>query len=292
MIQYETKYDLNNGQGWIFFMSAGSGIISAEYNRGTIQCKWDGEILKGEFIDTVSKGQGLIQFHFNENGFDAKWKAGLDEGPMKGEWTGKLGSYIPSNDVILTGSGIDGYKRYISSYLPKEKCEEETIEIFDGENIPSEFITPLGKKYFQDLLPEIEVICLDLDNDESAKGRGGNWVYSIIYHIPSGSLLRYNFWEGDTFMEQYFDSKVILLSGYSRDMESYRGLWNIKGVFSRNEDNWDIGFKDNDLRKIDNPNVISDNVVERIKNSISAKTIYQFVQDVISFLDSKPLNLR
>jgi hypothetical protein len=59
MIQYETKYDLNNGQGWIFFMSAGSGISSAEYNRGTIQCKWDGEILKGEFIDTVSKRQAL-----------------------------------------------------------------------------------------------------------------------------------------------------------------------------------------------------------------------------------------
>jgi hypothetical protein len=292
MIHYETKYDLNNGQGWIVFMSAGSGIISAEYNRGTIQCKWDGEILKGEFIDTVSKGQGLIEFHFNENGFNAKWKAGLDEGPMKGKWTGKLGIYIPNNDVILTGSGIDGYKRYISYYLPKEKWEEETIEIFDGENIPSEFITPLGKKYFQELLPEIEVICLDLDNDESAKGIGGNWVYSIIYHIPSGSLLRYNFWEGDTFMEQYFDSKVILLSGYSRDMESYRGLWNIKGVVPRNEDNWDIGFKDNELRNIDNPNVISDDVIERIKNSISAKTIYQFVQDVISFLDSKQLNLR
>ncbi len=98
MIQYNKQYDLNNGQGWIVFKSSGSGIVSAEYNRGTIQGMWDGETLKGEFIDTVSKGQGLIEFQFNENGFNAKWKAGLDEGPMKGKWVGIL---MNLNDLDL-----------------------------------------------------------------------------------------------------------------------------------------------------------------------------------------------
>ncbi len=280
MIQYNKQYDLNNGQGWIVFKSAGSGIVSAEYNRGTIQGMWDGETLKGEFIDTVSKGQGLIEFQFNENGFNAKWKAGLDEGPMKGKWVGKLENSLSQNDTLFSGKGIEGYKRYLSYYLSKDE--------FDGENIPKEFITPLEKKYFQELLPDLDVISFEIDNDERAKDKGGNWSYTIFYHIPSGSLLRSNFTLGaETFGEQYFDSKVILLSGYSIDMKSYRGLWNVRGVVPYTEDRWDISFWDTSLKSVSNPDVISDDIIERVKSVVNANLIYEFVEDVIELLNSK-----
>ncbi len=280
MIQYNKQYDLNNGQGWIVFKSVGSGIVSAEYNRGTIQGMWDGETLKGEFIDTVSKGQGLIEFQFNENGFNAKWKAGLDEGPMKGKWVGKLENSLSQNDTLFSGKGIEGYKRYLSYYLSKDE--------FNGENIPKEFITPLEKKYFQELLPDLDVISFELDNDERAKDKGGNWSYVIFYHIPSGSLLRNNFTLGEeSFAEHFVDSKVILLSGYSIDMKSYRGLWNIKGVVPPTEDRWDISFWDTSLKNVWNPDVISDDIIERVKSVINANLIYEFVEDVIELLNSK-----
>ena len=280
MIQFEKNYDINDGNGSVTFKKVDDLTVEAVYNRGTIKAKWDGDILKGIYTDKVSNGYGLINFSFNENTFEAKWKAGTEEGPMKGKWKGKLENNRSENSIVWSGKGIEGYKRYISYYLPAEE--------FDGQNIPKEFYVQLENKYFQELLPDLDVICFDLDNDDSAKNRGGNWVYSIIYHIPSGSLLRYNFWQGETFGEQYFDSKVIVLSDYSKDMGSYRGLWNIKGPVPRNEDNWDIGFTDNNsLRKIENPGVISEELIDRIKNNVNANLIFQFVKDVIELLNSK-----
>ena len=280
MIQFNIKYDLNNGDGWIIFKSGGSEIVSAEYNRGTIQGNWDGETLKGQFIDTVSKGQGLIEFRFNENGFEAKWKAGIDEGPMKGKWLGKLPNTISKIDNILSGKGIEGYKRYISYFLSNDE--------FDGENIPSEYIVPLEKKFFQDLLPNLEVLSFELDNDENAKNEGGNWSYTIFYHIPSGSILRSIFTIGaDSFGKQFFDSNVIKLNEYSIDMQSYRGLWNIRGIVPPTEDRWDISLWDNSIKNVFHPDSISGINIEHITASINADVIFEFVTEIINLLKSK-----
>ena len=70
----------------------------------------------------------------------------------------------------------------------------------------------------------------------------------------------------------------------------YNGLWNVKGVVPRNEDNWDLGFTDNNIvRKLDNPGVISEELIEKIKNNISSNTdqIFLLVMDVIELLKSK-----
>lgn len=88
MIQFEKTYDINDGNGSVTFKKVDDSTVEAVYNRGTIRGTWDGEILKGTFIDDVSNGNGLIHFTFNDNGFEAKWKSGLEEGPMKGKWVG------------------------------------------------------------------------------------------------------------------------------------------------------------------------------------------------------------
>ena len=90
MIQFEKKYDINDGNGSVTFKKIDEKTVEAVYNRGVIKAAWDGETLKGVFNDDVSNGSGLIHFTFNDNGFDAKWKAGIEDGPMKGKWTGKL----------------------------------------------------------------------------------------------------------------------------------------------------------------------------------------------------------
>ena len=90
MIQFEKTYDINDGNGTVTFKKVDDLTVEAVYNRGTIKGTWDGETLKGSFIDNVSNGNGLIHFTFNDNGFEAKWKSGLEEGPLKGKWFGKI----------------------------------------------------------------------------------------------------------------------------------------------------------------------------------------------------------
>lgn len=90
MILYDTEYSLNDGRGTITFQKGSGDSVSAVYNRGTIHAKWDGNILKGTFIDTTSKGEGLIEFTFSENTLEARWKGGTDPGPMRGKWSGVI----------------------------------------------------------------------------------------------------------------------------------------------------------------------------------------------------------
>jgi hypothetical protein len=104
MIQYNEEYSLNDGKGCIVFQKGSEDAVSAIYNRGTIHAKWDGNVLKGTFIDTISKGQGLIEFTFDEDCLEAKWKGGIVPGAMRGRWKGILSSAIevsiPSNETV------------------------------------------------------------------------------------------------------------------------------------------------------------------------------------------------
>jgi hypothetical protein len=156
MIQYNIKYDLNNGQGWISFEKAGEGFVSAQYNRGTIQGHWDGDKLKGQFIDTVSNGKGLIEFSFNETGFEAKWKAGIEEGPMKGKWVGKLEiqkSTIPTQLSSVHFEELIGIVKVLSFNIDNtyeaidEKGGDERFKLsFDLENqlmLPESIFPPV-----------------------------------------------------------------------------------------------------------------------------------------------------
>ena len=154
MIQFNIKYDLNNGDGWIIFKSGGSGIVSAEYNRGTIQGNWDGETLKGQFIDTVSKGQGLIEFRFNENGFEAKWKAGIDEGPMKGKWMGLISSSKTIDDFNnLNDPSYNGFLKTSTNMLKGYLTNNENYELSSTDKLISELeegdITNSMQEYFR-----------------------------------------------------------------------------------------------------------------------------------------------
>jgi uncharacterized tellurite resistance protein B-like protein len=57
--------------------------------------------LKGEFVNNTFKGQwknkgmeGLIEFIITGDTLEGNWKKGLDPGPMKGKWEGKLQQII------------------------------------------------------------------------------------------------------------------------------------------------------------------------------------------------------
>ncbi len=134
MIQFEKNYDINDGNGSVTFKKNDEKTVEAVYNRGVIKAACDGETLKGVFNDNVSNGSGLIHFTFNDNGFDAKWKAGIEDGPMKGKWTGKLTdskepTLLKKNQIInpLTKETIEVYveafEEELDWYLAKTECE-------------------------------------------------------------------------------------------------------------------------------------------------------------------------
>jgi hypothetical protein len=61
--------------------------------------------LKGEYINNTFKGQwknkgleGLVEFTITDNKLEENWKKGLEPGPMKGKWEGKLVNSISSNE--------------------------------------------------------------------------------------------------------------------------------------------------------------------------------------------------
>ena len=61
--------------------------------------------LKGEFVNNTFKGQwknkgmeGLIEFIITGDTLEGNWKKGLDPGPMKGKWEGKLVDSTSNNE--------------------------------------------------------------------------------------------------------------------------------------------------------------------------------------------------
>lgn len=81
--------------------------------------------LKGEFINNTFKGQwknkdmeGLVEFTITDDTLEGNWKKGLDPGPMKGKWEGKL--------LNTSSNKIDRTER--NNVITKHVNELNTIE--------------------------------------------------------------------------------------------------------------------------------------------------------------------
>jgi hypothetical protein len=131
MIKFNDIYIINNGQESIVFKEGKGNTISGEYNDGTLTGTLEGDVLKATFHNKKTNSAGLIEFEFNENGFSAKWKQGVEEGPMRGKWEGKLEENImkdnsESGTFILI---VDGYEIEVSGKnLEKELVWADILE--------------------------------------------------------------------------------------------------------------------------------------------------------------------
>jgi len=121
MIKFNEIYSINNGQETIVFSEGKGSSISGKYDSGTLTGKLEDNILKATYHNKKNNGAGLIEIEFNENGFNAKWKQGLEEGPMRGKWEGKLEQLIESNITMnLLVINLEDRKVEVSDYS-KEK---------------------------------------------------------------------------------------------------------------------------------------------------------------------------
>jgi len=84
-----------------------------------------------------------MDFTFSENGFEAKWKKGVEEGPMKGIWTGKILeneknkpiiTSNPTNEKVNSSTKSDNLKTLID----KEKDLNDRLVKLNAEILEKE----------------------------------------------------------------------------------------------------------------------------------------------------------
>lgn len=122
MIKFNETYSINNGQESIVFKKGNGNTITGVYNDGTLTGTMEGNLLKATFHNKKSNGAGLIEFTFNANGFDCKWKQGLEPGPMRGKWTGKL------DDAAATKAAKTPAPKQEPITAPKETPKPKEVE--------------------------------------------------------------------------------------------------------------------------------------------------------------------
>lgn len=115
MIKLNTQYTIENGDV-VTFSEGRKGSIIGTYGDGTLTGIIEGNLLKATFHNTAVNAVGLMEIIFHENGFDAKWKSGLEPGPMRGKWEGKIDC---SSD--FTVSIPDDIKNVLKDHLIQPK---------------------------------------------------------------------------------------------------------------------------------------------------------------------------
>lgn len=132
MLKLNTPYTIDNGD-IVTFNKSKKGNIKGTYGEGVLTGALDGNLLKATFTNTKDNVTGLIEIAFHGNGFDAKWKKGLEPGPMRGKWVGKietpiaLNASIPSdikvllkNKLINPKVGIDAVYNWLFDYFKNQ----------------------------------------------------------------------------------------------------------------------------------------------------------------------------
>jgi hypothetical protein len=153
MIKFNEKYSINNGQGSIIFSEGKKGTVNATYamsskkDTGVINGNINGNILAGTYHNKIGNSVGLIEFTFNENGFECKWKQGIEPGPMRGKWKGRLNQEATANPKLSIS------ERKIGVYTAVEDEDSgDLIASYSAEEMP--YVIAIG--FFGTHLPNTE----------------------------------------------------------------------------------------------------------------------------------------
>lgn len=106
MIKLNTPYTIENGDT-VIFTEEKKDTIHGVYKDSALTGTIDGNVLKATFINSKVNAVGLMEITFNETGFDGKWKKGIEPGPMKGKWLGKLSSFKIDDDIESKAEGLN-----------------------------------------------------------------------------------------------------------------------------------------------------------------------------------------
>lgn len=129
MIKLNTPYHVAEENVSVTFTEVKNGTITGTYNNSTLTGTLEGNFLSATFHNSKVNAVGLIELTFNENGFEGKWKKGLEPGPMRGKWNGKL-----------SDSGNNTKKDDSSSLSAEQLKWIEKKDSWDYEEAPKEWL--------------------------------------------------------------------------------------------------------------------------------------------------------
>lgn len=232
MIKFNETYSINDGQGTIVFKDAGNNKVEATYEikgnkvPGNVSGKLEGNILKSIF--QVNEAKGLMDFSFSENGFEAKWKKGVEEGPMKGKWTGSLKSVgnITENtikpkkeeSVIEKPKVVDqqllakeqDLKQLEATLLQKQKELEAKAAIPSPTVVTPPKVVPPTKVY--------KTVTVKISNVTKIKSGYADTskVHLIVHKLPQTGNSDYYTLKYEILQENYKLTKGVLLDLFSQ----------------------------------------------------------------------------
>ena len=132
MIKLNTPYHVAEENVSVTFTEVKNGTITGTYNNSTLTGTLEGNVLSATFHNIKVNAVGLIELTFNENGFEGKWKKGLEPGPMRGKWSGKLNTDSNHSDSVSSTqinldihTGIDEISKILQTLANQSKEVKE-----------------------------------------------------------------------------------------------------------------------------------------------------------------------
>ena len=276
MIKLKEEYSINNGQGTIVFTEGKKGTVNALYtiagnkSEGKINGTLDGNVFKGTFH--VDAAAGLIEFTFSEDGFDAKWKQGIEPGPMRGKWEGKLVSSKTEEKSSLFNPSTDKFIEYIKSVYSLNSAYANVIE--STTNFVEDYSIEFEEDFFKDLKDELDVVVFSVDNSEySIDERDGSDTYTIYYDFKNNCIYKQDPNEDD----EYY---CFLKTWHASIPTNYKETKKFLGCYSMSDLNqkWSISFHGN-FESISGE--LDENSINKIKDCINSTSFYSFVEEVL-----------
>jgi hypothetical protein len=275
-IKHKSKMDISGNyrtpHGDMKLSSNGNIVTGSYAAKGTIKGELKGSTLSGEWSNNGATG--LFEWDFGQDGnFKGKFKKGLDQGVLKGKWSGTRISEeqgTTSREI----KNIDSANAYLEHIKHKASNNEKlskasVVELL--ENYSKEF----DEEYFGDLKEHVDILVLSIDNsEESIEEHDGNDHISICYDLRNNCIYMQTE-SNDEEIYQYlwtYDARI------SENYEEHSEFWGCYSVSNLNGD-WRASFHGDSLEYCHGE--IDESLEEKLKKCISSKSIFRFLEEVI-----------
>jgi hypothetical protein len=271
MIKLNTPYKLDNGDH-VVFTEGKKGTINGKYSDASLTGTFDGNLLKATFHNTTVNASGLMEITFHEKGFDAKWKSGLEPGPMRGKWVGKLESMLP--DPTLTSGSLDDFIKYIKSNNEFNQSYGDVLNGISNEDFVEIYSIEFEKDFFGELKKDLGVVKLIIDNSEfSIEEQDGSDRYTLYYDFKHNCIFQQYPSNSDDYYK-YLGTWHASISSFYKESEKFYGCYSICDL--NNE--WEIQFQGDYESHEGN---IEDELILKIKEQINSTSFYLFITEVL-----------
>lgn len=272
MIQFNTTYSIDYGANSVVFTEGKKGSVIGTHNEGTMTGFLEGNVFNGTFHNTKVNATGLIEVTFHESGFNAKWKQGIEPGPMRGKWVGKLESMI-SNSEICDDSAAD-FIKYIKDNYEFNQSYGAVLAEISIEDFVEKYSIEFSNDFFGNLKKDLGVVKIIIDNSEySIEEQDGSDRFTIYYDFKNNCIYQQYPSNSDDYYK-YLGTWHASISSFYKESEKFYGCYTICDL--NNE--WEIQFQ-GDYES--HEGTICEEMIFKIKEQINSTSFYLLIKEVL-----------